>query len=494
MEIALDRASDVPLYRQVVEHLGDLIRRGVLAEGVRLPTIRALAATTGLTRLTIQNAYLELGALGYIESFVGRGTFVAARKNGGEARRPTSEARPPVSWTTQGLLADLVNLSDVTDGVSFARAMPDPATYPLREFQQALREAMEDPALLGYGPVQGDPLLREAVSRVLLERGVAVAPECLLITNGAMNAIDLTLRTLAQPGDIVLMEEPTYPGALEAAARQHLSVVGLPLDAEGLRMDALAAQFARHQPRLLYIVPTYQNPTGICYSPERRAQVLAFAGAHALPLIEDDIYGLLPFEKTAPPALKAQDSAHGIIYLSSFSKSFIPGIRLGMIAAGPTALAEIGRTKQHSDLNSSPLLQRALALYLRRGHLGAHLSAVRMLYRERCEAMQFALARHLPQCDWTQPAGGLTLWVTLPPEVDEGEVYHEALRQGVGVARGQVFYSQPQTVGRLRLSFSALPPDRIAAGIAILGRIVASLMRRHATIAARAHSEALPLV
>jgi 2-aminoadipate transaminase len=489
MELALNRSSDVPLYRQVVEQLSELIRRGVLATGTRMPTIRALAEETGLTRLTIQNAYLELGALGYIESHVGRGTFVAARPT---ATVRDAEAQPPVSWTTRGILADL--LMEPDSGISFARAMPDPSSYPLRELQGMLREAAEDPLLLGYGPVGGDPLLREGVSRVLLERGVVAPPEAILITNGAMNAIDLTFRTLAQRGDVIFVEQPTYPGALEAAARQGLRVVGLPLDDEGVHMADLEAYAARYEPRFLYLVPTYQNPMGLCYSAARRAQVLAFARAHALTIIEDDIYGLLSFERAAPAALKADDTDERIIYLSSFSKSFIPGLRLGMITAPVATLADIARTKQHSDLNSSPLLQRAMALYLRRGHLGAHLAAVRALYRERCEAMQNALARHLPHCIWTEPEGGLTLWLTLPTGIDEGEVYHTALSQGIGVTRGQVFFPQPQAEGHLRLSYGAVAPDKIEAGIGTLGRIVAAMLRRRDALVERARREALPLV
>jgi 2-aminoadipate transaminase len=491
VELALNRASDVPLYRQVVEQLGELIRSGVLATGSRLPTIRALADTTGLTRLTIQNAYLELGALGYIESHVGRGTFVAARTVPAITIRD-SDALPPVSWTTQGILADL--LSEPTEGISFARAMPDPASYPLRALQGMLREATEDPVLLGYGPVGGDPLLREGVSRVLLERGVVAPPEAILITNGAMNAIDLTFRTLAQRGDVIFVEQPTYPGALEAAARQGLRVVGLPLDDEGVRMADLESHLVRHQPRFLYLVPTYQNPMGICYSTPRRAQLLALARTHGLTIIEDDIYGLLPFERAAPPPLKAGDTDARVIYLSSFSKSFIPGLRLGMVTAPVAVLADIARTKQHSDLNSSPLLQRALALYLRRGHLGAHLAAVRALYRERCAAMQDALARYLPHCTWTEPEGGLTLWLTLPHGIDEAVVYREALHEGVGVARGQVFYPQPQAEGHLRLSYGAVSPALIEKGIGILGRVVAAHLRRRDALADRARREALPLM
>lgn len=337
MLLNLDRASAVPLYRQATEQIADLIRRGVLAEGAQLPTVRALAESAGLTRLTVQTVYQELQARGLIESFVGRGTFVAPRPVAPSFPVPVAApaAQPPVSWEAHGLLADLLRLNDAPDGISFAQAQPDPATYPLREFGRALRTALEDPAAMGYSPAQGEAILREQCSRWLLDRGVAQPPEQIVITNGAQHGIDLALRTFTEPGDVVIVEEPTFAGVLEAAALRGQRVVSIPLDGDGIDLARLEAACAAYHPRMLYIVPTYQNPTGICYSPARRAHVLALAAAHDMVIVEDDVYGFLALDGTPPPALQADDLTGRVVLLTSFSKVCMPGLRLGLMAAPP---------------------------------------------------------------------------------------------------------------------------------------------------------------
>ncbi|HEV2460763.1 MAG TPA: PLP-dependent aminotransferase family protein, partial [Ktedonobacterales bacterium] len=216
LQIALRRESDVPLYRQVTEQIAGLIRRGALANGARLPTIRQLAEELGLTRLTVHSAYAELQAQGLIESTVGRGTFVAARTP--TPARHSDAAAAPAQWRAHSVLADLVALADRPDLISLAQAMPAPETLPVRAFGKALRQALEAPGSLGYGSIQGDVGLREQVRRVALERGVAAHPDEVLITAGAQQGIDLALAAFAAPGEVVLVEEPTYPGALEVAA------------------------------------------------------------------------------------------------------------------------------------------------------------------------------------------------------------------------------------------------------------------------------------
>ncbi len=494
MNLTVDRASDVPLYRQVVDQIRDLIQRGVLSAGTRLPTVRALADSAGLTRLTVQNAYQELQAQGLIESFVGRGTFVAERPASRLPFPGTPPAQPPISWNEQGMFVEMLRFNEATDLISFAHASPAPETYPLREFSRALRAALEDPTALGYSSAQGEAVLREQFSRLLLDRGVAVPPEQILITNGAQQGIDLAFRALAGPGDVVLVEEPTYPGTLEVAARIGQRVVGIPLDDDGPSLAHLEGACVAYRPRLYYGVPTYHNPTGICYSPERRARLLALAEEHDFLIIDDDVYGLLPLDGPAPLALKADDRSGRVVYLTSFSKAFMPGVRLGAMAAASPQLAALVRTKQHTDLTSSPLMQRACAHYLQRGHLGTHLQAVRDHYRLRRDAMLFALARHVPECAWTHPKGGLCLWLTLPPGLAEAEIYESAIGAGISLVRGQAFYPQPQSSGRLRLSYGAETPERIEQGIAALGRVIAAHLRRRDALHARAYREAAPLV
>lgn len=471
LKLAIERESDVPLYRQLANQLRKLIRTGSLPPGARLPPVREVAAELGLTRLTVHSAYAELQALGLTEAVVGRGTFVAA-----DARTsPTSavvSAVPPTPWLSQGLLAELTPAVEAEDLLSLSSAHPATETFPVRELGRAIQEVVADPLLLGYGPVAGEMALREQIATLLLERGIVTPPEHVLITAGAQQGIDLAIRSLTTAGDVVVVEEPTYPGVLEVAAQRRQPVVGVPFDQDGLSIDALTAICQRYHPRLVYTVSTFHNPTGLTLASGRRGDLLRLADEHDFLLVEDDTYGFLGLRGDASTPLKAHDEEHRVIYITSFSKMVSPSLRLGAIVASPRYLPGLAAAKQGSDLVCSSLLQRALATYLRQGALPSHLERVRAIYRQREEALDTSLRRFAPACTWTRPTGGLNLWVTLPDGVEEVEVYREALAQGVTVARGQMFYAQPQRVGHLRLSFGTLTPGQIVDAVAILGQVI----------------------
>lgn len=495
LPITLHRESDMPLYRQIVEQVAALIAAGALPAGTRLPPVRELAATLGLTRLTVHSAYTELQARGLVESHVGRGSFVAhrARPSAAHAARPTLQ--PPAPWQSQSVLADLLRMADQPGLLSFAQAAPAPETYPARALAQALRAACDDPAALGYGPIAGEPALREQIARLLRERGIAAPPDEILVTAGAQQGIDLTLRALTIPEDVVLVEEPTYPGMLEAAARRGQRVVGVPLDAGGIDVDALEQTCALHRPRLLYTVPTYHNPTGVTLAPERRAAVLRTAREHGLLILEDDVYGLLGYDGPTPAALKASDADGHVIYSMSFSKSLAPALRLGALVSPAELLPALAGAKHSGDLVCSPLLQRALATYLRQGRFATHLQHVRALYRARRDALLAALAMLPPGCEWTHPLGGLNIWGTLPDGVNERDFCVAAIERGVGVAPGSAFFARPRREAHLRLSFGAQPPEHIARGVAILGELLREQQRRRTLLLARAsRGESAPLV
>jgi GntR family transcriptional regulator/MocR family aminotransferase len=506
LPITIQRKSGVTLHRQLVDQVAALIATGALPAGARLPPVRELATTLGLTRLTVHSAYSELQARGLVESHVGRGSFVARRMPlaafpaAPDQARDQTRDEASARWQSQGILADLLRLSDRPDLISFAQAAPPPETYPTRELRRALQTAGDDPTALGYGPVAGVLELREQISQVLLERGVVAPSDELLVTAGAQQSIDLALRACTEAGDVVLVEEPTYPGMLEAAARRGQRVVGVPLDAGGIALAALEAACAIHHPRLLYTVPTYHNPTGVSLAAERRSALLRVARAHDLLIFEDDVYGLLGYDGAAPPALKAADTDEAgdgdgrVIYSMSFSKALAPALRLGALAASPERLPRLAAAKQSADLVCSLLLQRALAAYLKQGRFAAHLHRVRALYRARRDAVLTALESLPTGCAWTRPSGGLNVWVTLPEGVDEREFCAAALARGVGVAPGGVFFVQPQRRAAMRLSFGALAPDRIARGVAILGEVLREHLRRHAFLLARANREFTPLV
>lgn len=487
MQLSVRREGDVPLYRQIVNQIREYIRTGALAAGSRLPTVRELAHQYGLTRLTVHTAYAELQSEGLVEAVVGRGTFVAAHPPFPTFLHGTLDAPglPPPSWLSQGVLADMMRMNEHPGLLSFAQAIPEPSTYPTQELSRSLRTALEDPIALSYSSTQGVLALREQVAQVLLDRGIVTSPDLVLITSGGQQAIDLALRTFTSPENVVLVEEPTYVGALELAAQRGQRIVSIPSDAHGIRLDALETACKRYHPRLLYLIPTFHNPTGRCLSHERRQALLRLAHVHDLLIFEDDVAGMLTYDTPAMPALKAEDDEGRVIYSSSFSKMLLPGVRLGMMVCAEAYLSALLAARRTSDLFSTPLLQYALADYLRRHHLSVYLQHTRSIYRARRDALLDALQRHLPMCTWTVPQGGFNLWVTLPAQINERDFYLQAIERGVGVAPGAAFFAQPQPLAYMRLSFGALSPADIERGITILGDLLQVQLQQMRRLAAQ---------
>lgn len=469
MQISLNRNSPQPLYTQLAHDIQRRIRSGALPPGARLPTVRELARQLGVTRLTVHTAYSELQAGGWVEATVGRGTFVAAQTEASAAMPEHGRDLSPPN-----ILNDMVRLARLPGMRSLAMADAAPDLYPQRDFARALEEALgAGAAVLSYAASQGDPLLRTTLADLLRERGVDAGPDEIVITSGVTQAMSLLARTLAQPGDAVLVEQPTYLGLLNILAAQGLRAVGAPLDDEGLVVEALEPLIQEHRPRFIYTIPVFQNPSGVCLSERRRPQLLALAERYRIPVVEDDIYSALVYEGSAPPALKAADRSGLVITISSFSKSLIPGARIGYVVAAPAVVSRLVAAKQADDLCSPPLLQRALALFVQHGWLASHLRRALPQYRERRDALLNSMARHFPSgVRWTVPRGGFCSWVALPPGTSVSDLYLAAFERGVGFAPGDVFFAQPHQPPFMRLSFSSLPPELIDEGTKILGQLI----------------------
>jgi 2-aminoadipate transaminase len=486
MKLSLQRKNDLPLYRQIANQIREYIRTGALPIGSRLPTIRDLAHEYGLTRLTVQSAYAELQSEGLVEAGVGRGTFVADH-----LPIPTSLHTPPIpalsppSWLSQGILADMMRMTAHPDLLSFAQAIPEATTFPTQDLGRSLRIALDDPASLNYSSTQGELSLREQVAHILLDRGIVTPPDLVMITSGAQQAIDLALRAFVSREDVILVEEPTYVGMLELAAQRGQCIVSIPSDEYGILPDAVEIACKRHHPRLLYLIPTFHNPTGLSLANERRQALLRLARTYDFLIFEDDVAGMLVYDDAATPAIKSSDPDGRVIYATSFSKVLLPGIRLGMIVAEEKHLLPLLAARRTSDLFSSPLLQHALADYLHRHHLSAHLQRVRPLYHARRDAILSALQRHLPECSWTCPLGGFNLWVTFPEQINERDFYLQAIERGVGIAPGAAFFLQSQPRAHMRLSFGAHTPERIEQGMAILGDLLHTQLRYVQRVAMR---------
>lgn len=495
MHIQLDRHDRRPLYMQIVEQIQQHIRTGALPLGSRLPPIRELAIDLGLTRLTVHNAYAELQADDWIESHVGRGTYVSKRIDFDTI--PAPYATPVVPEPDPGALGEVMRLSHLPEMISFAQAAADPAMFPVREWGRALQHVMAegDPRLFDYGVTQGEIGLREQLAQLLLDRAVQVPPEHIVVTSGAQQGIDIVIRALVRPNEKILVEQPGYLGVIERIKLQGIHAIGVPMDDEGIIPGALEAAIETHHPRMLYTVPTFQNPTGVSMSLERQQEILAVAMRHDLIILEDDIYGSLSYDGASPLPLKARDTAGVVIYLSSFSKMLMPGIRIGLLAAAPPRLAPLIAAKRLSDLHSPPLIQCALADYLQRGGFAAHLRTIRGVYRERRDFFIDCLRRHFPaDASWTMPHGGFCIWVALPAGINGGDFYAESLERGVGFAPGHAFFPEHMRHGYMRLAFSTQPPEVIERGVAILGDLMHTHLARRARQRIPSLYESVPLV
>jgi 2-aminoadipate transaminase len=366
------------------------------------------------------------------------------------------------------------------DIISFAPGYPAPETFPWDEFAQIAADLFgsRDGDVLQYGPTRGYRPLLDAIAAIQRRRGIATTTEELLVTTGSQQGLDLVARVLTDPGDVILVELPTYVGAISAFRNLQASLVGVPQEADGIDLAALDATWERlgHEGRrvkFLYVVPNFQNPTGLLIGLEKRRRLLEWAERRDVLIVEDDPYRELYFDDSTTEAevrpIKADDTNGRVVYLSSFSKTLAPGYRVAWIAAPPALATKLEMAKQAEDLLTGSLDQRIIYEACRRGVLERQLPLLRRHYAEKRDVMEEALRREIGTgISWPKPKGGFFLWVTLPPGVDAGRMIARAIDEGVIYVTGNAFYVNGEGRNTLRLSFSAPTADRIRAGVARL--------------------------
>jgi 2-aminoadipate transaminase len=369
------------------------------------------------------------------------------------------------------VIREILKLSERPGIISLAGGLPSPQSFPIDELREACRRVLADSPreALQYAASEGFAPLREWLAAHLGTRGLRVTPAQLLITSGSQQGLDLVGKLLIDAGSRVAVEAPTYLGALQAFAPYEPEWHTLACDDDGPLPGALADAAGA---RLLYLLPSYQNPSGRCIGAARRAQIVHEAARLGLPLVEDDPYGELWFDE-APPAPLSALAGDGAIYLGSFSKVLAPGLRLGYVVA-PAALAgKLLQAKQAADLHTPGFNQRLAYEVVRDGFLDRHLPLVRQRYRLQRDAMQRSLQRHLPAgCHWRAPAGGMFFWVELPAALDAAALLPRAVDAGVAYVPGAPFYAQEPRANTLRLSFVTVAPAKIDAGIAALAGVL----------------------
>ncbi len=483
MRIPLDRESEIPLYRQIQRFLAEQIQAGSLSPDTRLPATRELAAALGVGRITVANAYAELQADGLIYTRPGSGTFVASPLIPLGSRNAKQATLTDWPLWQQSLLArtwhpayqhlrEILSEIDHPDPISFAAGLGAPEFFPAEEFRKSLNAAMrrEGQACFDYGDRAGYPPLREDVARILSNQGIPSSPDEVLITNGSQQAISLVARLLIRPGDAVLVESPTYINAIDLFRSMDIRVIGIPMDEQGMDLHAAEEALSVHRPRLIYTMPTFQNPTGICMSGHRRRQLIELAHRFQVPILEDDCFGDLRYEGPALPALKALDPDGYVIYVNTFSKILMPGLRIGYLVASGPVYSRLLDCKNVLDLATSQPIQRGLQAYISVGRYQTHLRRACRVYRQRRDAALEALASHMPTgVRWLVPRGGLFLWLELPDPWSADDLFPVAAAEGVVFAPGSHFFPAERSQPCLRLNFVIHPPERAREGIKRLG-------------------------
>jgi GntR family transcriptional regulator/MocR family aminotransferase len=478
MRIPLDRQSLIPLYKQIENYLRDNILSGSLEADTRLPATRAMAKDLGVSRITVQNAYMDLESEGLIYNREGSGAYVMPALS-----LPKRGVKSETAWPLwqQDLKTDVLSprfspqvLNPSHPDLIAFTGVGDPQHFPLRDFYKALQTVIRTEGIdaLVYGEFDGGyPPLRETIAHVLASQGIQADPGQVLITSGSQQALSLVCQVLLKPGDAIVVEDPTYNFALELFRSLDFKIVGVPVDKGGMQVELLESLLQQRHPSLIYTIPNFQNPTGACLSGVRRRQLVALADCYDVPILEDDFAGDLRYDGRAQPALKALDTVGNVIYVGTFSKMLMPGLRIGyLVADGPVFDALVDCKRVH-DLTTSNLLQRTLNVYVSVGRYQSHLRRSSRIYRQRRDAMLDAIREHLPEDVLVYPPdGGLFIWMRLPGGLSATDLLSLALQKGVSYAPGAWFTLDPQDGERyLRLNFATQPLERIRKGIRRLG-------------------------
>ena len=488
MRIPINRHNEVPLYQQIESHLKQGILTGNLPANTRLPACRQLAQDLGVNRTTVENAYSALEAEGLVFSKMGSGTYVlpiqslpAISKNNVDTPWPLWQTNLAMLPASNSDLEDDLPSKDHPHPISFASGVSDSRQFPVEEFRKVLQTVMRRDQIdsLEYGERRGYAPLRNGIAHILASQGLQAHPENILITAGSQQAIFLVAQVLLKPKDIVLVEDPTYSVALDLFRSLGFQIVGIPVDSQGMQVEKLETLLQLHHPKLIYTIPNFHNPTGTCLSSARRRELILLAGKYNVPILEDDFVGDLRYEGHTQPSLKSLDPGGQVIYVSTFSKMLMPGLRVGFIVADGPIYESLLNFKRLSDLAPSTLIQRALDAYMTVGRYQTYLHRSCQIFRARRDAMVAALKRHVPGSSFEISRGGLFIWLKLPRLSSASELLPAAQKEGVSFAPGNSFFIDGKS-GRewIRLNFAAQPVDDIEEGIKRLGLAVRKMKIR----------------
>ena len=386
-------------------------------------------------------------------------------------------------------MRDLMALTERDDVISLAGGMPDTSTFPPDSYASLMNSVSVQSCAraLQYGPTEGIELVKSCIAEVMAAEGMAIDTDELLVTTGGQQAIDLVCKTLVDPGDVIVAEAPTYPGAIPTFCSYQADVVQISIDRDGMRTGELAETLDRlesegRRPKFIYTVPNFHNPAGVTMSLQRRAELVAIATERQLLVLEDNPYGMLRYEGEPLPTLHSLDDEF-VIYTSTFSKILSPGVRLGWAVAPAPILEKMQVGKQGSDLCSSSICQYFVRAYFDAGPWSDYIGSLVEIYRRRRDVMLDALAEHFPrEAEWTHPQGGLFIWATMPDYIDTTDLLARALQEKVAFVPGRAAYLDGRGGSSMRLNFSGVPESEIREGVRRIGEVVHEQVTMYGTL------------
>lgn len=475
MKWELNRASEIPLTKQIYQAIADKILSNLIAAGTLLPSVRNLSKELKVSTDTVIQAYRDLEKDNFITRIQGKGTFVNQRE---QKPLPKSPNTLPYAWqlSVQDYLprAHFSNHAQSHEENNLSISRIDPGLFPNRFIEKLITDELlqNSKSISTYGEIQGDKELREVYARYLKkEHKLKTSPQDLLITCGSQQGIELVAKSFVGPGDFIMVEAPTYPAAIDIFRSRGASIIQVPVDQQGLRVDLLDPLVDKYKPRLIYTIPNFQNPTGAVLSFPRRQELLHIAQRTNTLIVEDDPWSEIYFDGCPPLPLKSLDTYGHVIYLKG-SKIIGPGCRIGVLAANGTLLSRLIAAKGLSDLGTPLLNQKVVSLLLESKRISTHTEKLRTALEVRRDMVTEMLKKLPDVVTVNVPTGGLNYWITLPACVNTDNLLYEAKKEGVSFMPGSAFYAQAPECHHLRICFSSVDDYSLQDGVHKLFKII----------------------
>lgn len=494
MNLSIDKRSEEPVYEQIRRQIVELVQSGLLEAGTRIPSVRQLALSLGISKNTAALAYEELAAQHVIETRRGSGTFICDRPDvvmGVDlSRRQEMVAElgdfPPMRWEPYFFRTEFFRMplsKRSGEMIRFTQAYPDPALFPFDRIKQVATNMLWYPKefFFDIGNPQGYQPLVEHLEKEMALAGVPMAEgeNDIILTGGFQRAVSLLLDFILQPGQKVAIESPSYSNLLNLLIAKRIEFVPVPVDGHGMDTEYLAGVLARGEARAIITTPTFHNPTGVTMSQERREHLLRLSMQYRIPVIEDDWGRLLRYEGSDVPPLKELDRGGYVIHTGSFSKCFLPGLRIGWITCPAAISLPLVRAKSGADCSDSYFLQALLHDFIQKGHFDRHIRKLRKEYKLRRDVMCRVLSERLPEpCRFRVPQGGLSVWVELPDGMSSLSLLTLARQAGVDFLPAAFMMPDRRDAPALRLSFARNTAEDIEVGVKVLCSVIADCVEQ----------------